>query len=308
MARKKRRNAPISANADTLGNGRNLDVEPLEPGQVESSIELEDVTLAELGGELAHGLITDGGVIRSYTFKPPTLGTRKQLGAIRGNPELRKHPGKLLAHWLGAALSELCGVDMTALKEAEAGMVAARLTVGDFLLLLFAWNQASHPEGLPLALSGCGKCGHPFDNVNVDLGTLQVSRLPLEGVGYDSPPLARVGLKTGFPWKGDKVSAVLVRPPTWLGTYWTLSRQQWSNTELLTARIVRDCIVGTDVGGRPNDAALDHMWPADINLIDEGMAEIAPTPDLQVTVECPACGASNNDQLDWQSVGFLGAS
>ena len=60
-------------------------IEPLEPGeiQISDSAQLRTTTLGELGDNLAHGLLGQGQRLTGYSFKPPTMGTRKRLGALR---------------------------------------------------------------------------------------------------------------------------------------------------------------------------------------------------------------------------------
>lgn len=284
-------------------------IEPAQPGEVHVSYEPTETTMNALGDRLPHGLLTPEGAQRDFEFRPPTMGTRKQLGALKGRKDLSKRPGMFVAYWLAHALRSLCGRDLAAMKEAEAALLVARLTYGDILYLIFRWQQLGAPDGLELPAEGCGKCGAPFSEVLVDVGTLTVGELPADA-SQANPPRARLGLTRGFPMGALKVSTVLLQPPTWMDTFWVLSTEQWSNTELIRAQLLKASVCGVDaaeVQAVPM-SAIDELWPVDVRAIDEATSRVTPTPDLRIVVPCPECGTPNETALDWRSADFFSGS
>lgn len=272
-------------------------------------IPLRPTSLADLLGNLPHGTLQEGGT--PYTFRPPNLGTQKRLGAVAGNVELQKRPGRLAAYWLATALDSLAGEPMSGKADADALRVA-RLPIGDLLTLMFAWQREAHPEGLALPGSSCGTCGADFGTVRVNLDTLQVNALP-EGVGLERRPTALVGLHRGFPFPKDRiVRSVVVRPPAWIDTLWDVGRDGWNNPALIRARMFRAAIAAVDTIPAPSvpEAALDELWPQDADLLDDAIGQVSPGPDLEVFVDCPSpgCGERNRTILDWRTPGFFSSS
>lgn len=273
-------------------------IEPAEPGAIHLAHDLVTTHLGDLGDKLCHGLLTESGPRLGYRFHPPTMGTRKRLGALRTNRQLMQRPGVFGAHWLAVALAEL-GDEPLPEDRGKAAMAVAALTAGDFMLLLFAWQRMTQPGGLPVAASGCGTCGAEFDRVLADLAGMEITALPPTATTAD-PPLARVGLRRGFLHRGKLARTVQLRPPTWLGTYYRLGRSQFGNPEIVHAAMLRDSILRSDVAdGRPSVEELDELWPEDVSLLDDAMGKITPTPDLQIRIDCPVCEAPNQAVLDW---------
>ena len=295
----------------------------LEPGDIVSSHELVTTSMGGLSGELPHGLLNETGARRSFRFRPPTMGTRKELGAVKVRKDLKSWPGKMTAYWLATALAELCGEAHGENIEDDALRVAS-LPAGDVLYMIMVWQHHTNPEGLPLVGYDCGRCGERFDNVLVDLSTMTTTRLPRDGDVFPDdheregeamapsnrtdPPLARVGLKHGFPFPdGQIVKTVLVKPPTWSDSFWRMSRAQYENSEMITAFTLKATICGVDTCARRGvtDNAIDNIWPADVALISEAAGRVTPTPDVQILVPCPKCKQENITTLDWMSADFL---
>ena len=84
-------------------------IEALAPGERHASLQLIKTTLGALAGELPHGFLEPDGAQTSYAFNPPTMGTRKRLGALKGRKDLAERPGMHTAYWLATALSHLDG-------------------------------------------------------------------------------------------------------------------------------------------------------------------------------------------------------
>ena len=286
-------------------------------------------TLGELDGELPHGFLKPDGTPTTYAFNPPTVGTRKRLGALKARKDLAAKPGMHTAYWLATALSHLDGQAMASTKLDAAALRVAQLTIGDVMHLLFAWQHWSRPDGLPLKATGCGVCGQPFDQITVDLGTLEVVRLPRDGDVYpegheregepmesasaDNPPLCRVGLHRGMPCRDEHVQTVMVAPAKWIDTIYKVGQGQLHNGQLLRAITLQAQIVaaaGVERMSRLPMEAIDELWPIDVEAIDAGAEEITPTPNLEVEVACPSetCSAVNRTVLDWQNPDFFGSS
>ena len=299
-------------------------ITPLPPGEHHASVHLVRTTLGELAGELPHGLLKPDGAPTTYAFNPPTVGTRKRLGALKGRKDLDQKPGMHTAYWLATALSHLDGVPMASLKIDEAALRVAQLTIGDILYLLFAWQHWSRPDGLPLTATGCGVCGHPFDQITVDLGTLEVMRLPRAGdqdeegaelppASLENPPLCRVGLHKGMPHGDKHVQTVMLAPPKWVDTIYKVGKGQMHNNQLLRAVTLQAQIVaasGIERMTRLPMEAIDELWPVDVEAIDRAAELVTPTPNLEVEVACPSetCDAINRTVLDWQEPVFFGSS
>lgn len=299
----------------------------VEPGTTITAHELVRTTMGELGNNLPHGVLQPGGALTSFGFLPPTMGQKKRLGAVKARKDLRKYPGKLVAYWLAEALAELCGKDMTKGSLDERALQVAKLPVGDVLYLLFAYQRIEKPDGFPLTATGCGVCGASFDSILVDLDSMVAFRLPRDGdeypEGHDQageamtvataaePPTCRVGLVEGFEYpKGKTVHTVLLRPATWLATWWPLGDGQVHNDELLRAKTIRAMIAGVDTCAAKvvTEAAIDELLPRDVHLIDEGAGLITPTLHLGIEVTCPDCLATNQAVLDWGDPAFFGSS
>ena len=279
-----------------------FEVLPMDPGAFEVAHKLISTTLGDRVDRLGHGFADSHGMAQDYSFRPPNLGTRKRLGALQGDRKLTSKPGLYFAHWMGTALLNVGGRDLTAMKRGQAALEVARLPLGDFLLLMFAWQHSAHPEGLPVGLPGCVSCGIPFDDVTVDLATLELKVLP-DGVTAEDPAVARVGLRKGFEFRGEAVRTVMLRPPTWLDVYWPVSAAQWRNSALLQERVLRGAIYATDANGKVKlpAGALDELWPVDLDLMNEALGQLVPFPIMTVEVPCPVCDQLNSEVLDWQA-------
>lgn len=280
----------------------------LPPGRIETpeGIALEITTLNDLAGTLP-------GTGQSYRFKPPTVGTRKQLGMVQANQELAKYPARLAAHYLATALLDLGGQDLSAMKPDAAALAVAALPVGDVVALSLLWKGAGHPRGVNIGESRCGACNADFAEILVKLGELEAKAAPVDagagGARRLEDLVASVGLFQGFPYPTGKVArTVLVRPPRWIDTWWNLGRAGWNNPELIKAGLLRASIVAVDTGPVAilPETAIDGIWPEDQELIDHALDGITPGPVTTVSVTCPACKADNEAAIDWMAVGFTG--
>lgn len=289
----------------------NVKIEPLPPGKIETSIPggLVSTTLSELGGALP-GTFGPGGGRIPYTFNPPTMGTLKRIGELRARKDVNT-PGKLAVAALVRALATLGSRDLAQGAEGAHAAEVAKLSIGDVLTLTFAWQLARAPEGVELKDQACARCGEAFETVRVDLGTLKVRALPELGEGAE-PPAARVGLRRGFKLPdGSKVTTVLLRSPSWADVFWLLDEKGWANPALIQAFTLKGAIAGTDAehdGIRPSVTMreIDQLWPEDVALIEEALAQIVASPDLRVECRCPSCGADNLIGLSWADPGFFG--
>ncbi len=268
--------------------------------------------LADLGNKLPSGAFTAGARVRTYDFNAPTMGLRKRLGAVASRKDLGNWPGRKIAYWLAVALRELGGVPMATEASGkaldEAALRVAALPAGDVLALVVGWHRATKPSGFPLGTSGCGVCGAAFDKITVDLGDLETEEYP--AAADTEEPIGSVGLIHGFPIAGVTAKTVAVRPPSWLGTFWRLSVDQWRNDELVKATLVEVAIVANDAVDIPRvpSASVDEMLPEDVDLIDAALKRLMPSPSLAIEVECPSCGARNATSIDWQDPDFFSGS
>jgi hypothetical protein len=239
------------------------------------------------------------------------MGLLREIGALKGNKAIAGIPGKHACYAMAKALRSLGDRSMGAAagdKGAAADALAiADLTIGDVLHLGFAWQNAKEPDGIVLRDQVCRECLSSFPEVVADLGTLEVYARP-----EDSESLAaRVGLRRGFMHAGKRVTTVLVQPPRWRDVFWLLQPEDWKNAEKVEAFSIRSAIVGTDAqydgDNRPTVgmAEIDQLWPQDVRTLSEAIAQIAPTPDLRVHLECPKCGAEALVALGWMDPGFF---
>lgn len=293
-------------------------MQPIEPldydeQKYDLSYELINTTMGALEGNLPHGFLTVEGRATSFGFRPPTMGTRKRLGAIAGRPKIKRIPGKHVCYWLANALLELAGEDWAApaspdsKEEHKRALRVAKLTIGDVLFLMFAWQYHARPKGLPLSADSCGACGQSFHQVLVDLATLECVALP-DDASEGNPPVARVALPQGFPHLDKEVGTVLVAPPKWVDVFWDLPAQQWTNRDLVRAHMIKAEVVGLDTAKLailPMEA-VDEMWPDDVDAIDGVASMITPSPILEIEVPCPRCQSVNRTVLDWQTPDFFG--
>jgi hypothetical protein len=287
-----------------------MKIEPLSPpGTVEIAHDLERISAADLGSYLPCGFPKDDGARTSFAFLPPTMGQRKRLQEVVGRKEIKRWPGRVTAYWLARALEHLDGKPMAEYGTQDAQALAvARLSAGDVLHLMFAWQRLAHPKGFPVSIDACPRCGEAWGRVLVDLSTLDVHVRPVAATRAD-PLVARLALPDGLPGPGGRVSTVLLRCPTWLDTFWTLTETQWSNSETIRCTMFKGAIIGTDAAvPMLTDAMLDELMPEDCNALDEALDRISPTPDLQIDVSCPRCEESTSVGLNWRQADFLGPS
>ncbi len=272
---------------------------PCEPGEIITETVLQPTTLDELGPVLPHSRL-------SYRFHPPTMGTMKRLGGLNADQKLAKTPGRHLAYYLAAALAELGDKDCGPAGVAEAGAAAVlALPVGDVFCLLLAWKRSTTPKGADLGAADCGKCGAAFGHMMLDLGEISVLALPVNA----DPPVARVGLWSGFPYpQGHTVKTVLLKPPTWGESFGPLPAAAWKNPTALSMATIQAGVVAVDTCKAPRvpAEALEEMYQADAELISEALERISPTPDLAMEIVCPECGHTNVHRIDWKDVGFFG--
>ncbi len=275
----------------------------VQPGEILVGCKLVTITMGELGDRLPQGI---DGLETTFTLKRPNNKVRRALGAITGQIDLKKHPGRMICHWLAEAVATLNGEALTGSAEKKALQIA-RLPAGDVLYLIFAWKRNASRRGLRIGGAACGACDKEWGDVRVKLDTLEVTRLE---AGADST--AVIGLYDPWPWDSDKeVNSVLIRPPIWLDCYWNLSASGWRNAQLVTSQIFRASIKGVDCGELPGfipDASLDEMLPDDEELLDDALEKITPTLDMTIEVKCPDCGKTNQTALDWMDQGFLRGS
>jgi len=263
---------------------------------------LESSTVNAMFGMLPMGIETPSGIVSSYTFRPPKMGVQKRLGEIKARRDLIKRPGRLIAYFLGAALASLNGEDMSILDEDEAALRVARLPVGDVFYLLYAHYAMSNRRGFRLDGFACGSCGAGFDAIRVDVGGIEVTRIP---PGQDRHPTARIELFEGFPFRGETATSVTVRPPVWVDTFWSLSASQFNNAAIISASIIKGGIV--EVNGQHQTVTaeeLDELWPEDASLIEDALGLITPSTDQVVEIVCPTCGSKQHTDVPWQDLAF----
>lgn len=272
-------------------------LEHLDPGARRAEGELETLPLSELSDRLPYGAALSEP---TFLFSPPTFGTRKKQGAVRTRKDLARHPARATIYWLVAALRRLGGVDLPA-KEDEAALVVAKLSFGDVLFLLLRWQVESYPDGYPVGAASCGHCGGEMAGIRIDLGAAPIT-IRKGGAGAVA---VEVGLRRGFPVGRGTVKVVRLEPPTFFAL-WNLGTEGWANPEALRGKLLADAIVATDLEGidRVPEAALDELWPEDLALVDEALAAITPTPDLEVEVPCPHCGGKNSTTIEWRNIPF----
>lgn len=271
------------------------------PGQIVANVELERVTLAELGDVLPASR-------KAYRFHRPNMGTLKRLGQIQGDGDLQKKPGLFVATYLAAALAELGGEDFGPVeRDATRAQKVAQLPAGDVLTLLVAWTHAQHARnGVAFPGAGCGACGAEWKAVRVNLGGLEVLAVP---AAHQGPAVARVGLWEGFRVHGKDAQVVLVQAPTWGESLGALSREAWKNPSAIRAATIQGAIRACDVFpklGRLGAEALDELMPSDLELLDEALGKITASVSLEIGIECPECGAENRTAMDWKNLGFSG--
>lgn len=289
----------------------NVQVQPLAPGEIVPSHELVPSTMRELGNRFPCGS-RHHGPLAPFEFRPPNLGTLKAIGELkaRGKKDLNT-PGKLGCASLVRALTAFDGRDTSQGSEGSHVAALSQFTVGDVLYLGFAWQAEREPEGIEIRDQACGRCGGAFPSIRLDVRTLKVTTRP-ETVTDAEPLTVRVGLRRGFKLPdGQKVTTLLLRPPSWSETFWALDETGWNNAALLQAWTFKAAICGTDAshdGIRPSITfrEIDQLWPEDCRLIDEALSKITPTPELRVEVTCPDCGADSLIGMDWSHPDFFG--
>lgn len=270
---------------------------PTAPGEIVTSITLEETTLDELDGRLpASGL--------AFEFHQPNVGTLRRLGSFASDKDLVRRPGQFIAVYLAAALAKLGDHDMGPVeRNADAAARVSALPAGDVLTMLVAWTHRKSRSGAPLTGLGCGACGASWPTVRVDLGALPVWRLPAGIVD----PVARVGLLEGLEVHGRRAGVVLVSPPTWGESLANVSREAWANPVAMRAATVQGGIRAVDAlprAARLGAEVVDGLMSEDLDLLDEALGRITASVGLQLEIGCPTCGAANMSALDWASLGF----
>lgn len=318
-----------------------MDMQPAEPGTIHCDLELVLDTMGDMLGTLPHGFLNEEGTATTYEFNRPNMKVRRLIGALDLNKKLQRHPGKKTCALLAICLKMLDGKIISDMKAATAELLISRLTTGDVMYLLFAWQNVMSPDGMMLGAAGCGVCGESFDRISVDLETMDVYRLPRIGDVYPTvygddhpdageahpkagaamevptlgnPPIARVGLKDGMVHGKDEVilQTLLLKPALWVDTFYRIGAGQLQNKELIRAYTLQGMIfaaLGTPLPRLPMDT-IDELMPWDVEQLDDAGGQITPTLMLRVIVECPkkSCGHHNEHILDWANPVFGGGS
>lgn len=278
------------------------------------NVTLKPVEGTTWGDRLPQGIFdAEVGHIRDFEFNPPIMRIRKKMGALKSRKGLTKHPGRYVAYFLAEALASLGPWDMNKLKVDEAALRVARMSLGDVIYLLMRWHELGHPEGLPLPAFSCGACGTSFAKVSADLSSLGLVVLPDNDCDgnpftYENQPRVRLGLRKGIPSPKGHASTVLLKPPTWMDSFWSLDANNWRNDELRSCLVMKGAICGTDSDDLAVVplSAIDEVWPDDQQRIDSALALVVATPDLGVELPCPECAYTNRLHIDWSSPDFLG--
>lgn len=282
-----------------------------EPGQIvlPEGFQLVETTLDECVELPGCGL--------SYSFHRANTGTLRLLGRLKSDKRLQRKPGLYVATYLAACLAELGGESMGPVAANTKGTQRImELVHGDVLFLLMAWTHSRHKRrGVPLGVGGCGVCGSEWGQVRVVIGDLKVMAYPRGPEGQVlPPPRARVGLWEGFPLTVGstamgEVTTVVVEAPKWGPTFGSMAKEAWDNVEAIRAVTAQGSIRAMDANpklGMIPQATMDLVMEDDLDLVDEAVGQITPSPFMAVEIDCPTCKAPNTAVLDWRNLGFFG--
>lgn len=294
--------------------------EPLDPGSDPvASLTLVETTVGELGDTFPGGVLNDKGTPTSYQLLPPTIGTRRRLGELRGRKDLKGKPGQFLAEWGATACASLDDADLSVAKKGAGALSVSKLQVGDVIhLLLMARMQSTADEGrIDLPGRSCARCGHDLAGAGAAIGELSCKRWPRGSepgaVTRGTPALVRCSLRYGIEVLPGKVArTVMLRPGTWGEIMWPLPEEAFGNPVAIAINAIRAGICGCEIDGAPiNDGGrltidqVEAMRETDLDRIDAALQLVSPTPDLEIEIDCPKCGHATTIDLDWRDPGFL---
>lgn len=291
--------------------------EPLSQGEIVASHTLVEEKVGNILGTCPGGIVGPEGSVTPYVVKPPNVGTKRALGALRARKDLQDKHGRHVAEWVATALGSLGGEDLGDPRTAGA-LKVCKLTVGDVLYLTLAVKLFSPEDGLPLPTQSCSNCGHEIKGARAPASGLEVLRWPRtkeEGgpVSQSNPPMVRVGLRYGVELAPGRVAkTLLLRSPTWGEVMWALPPASWSNPVDIAIATVRGACCGCELddvplnsGARLTMAQIESMHEADLELAEEAVSRLAPRAQYVAEVDCPECGVPNIFGVDWKDAVFF---
>lgn len=300
--------------------------EALTPGAVVVSHELVKCEVGSILGTVPGGKLTADGSATSYELRPPIVGVKRKLGELRSRKDLKDKPGRYVAEWLAIACSAIGDVNLEGAAAGAGALAVCRLHVGDVLFLMLASRLHASEDKLGLPDLECPHCDAEITGASVPVTDLEVMRFPRPAdeevivngathfVSVGNPPLARVGLKHGVDLgNGKRAYTLLFRSPLWGDTMWGLSGAQWANPTEIGVRTILGTCCGCELegvaltdAGRLTLEQLDGMHERDLELCEEAINRISPTPILAALLDCPACGKEIPTAIDWRVPGFFG--
>lgn len=123
----------------------------------------------------------------------------------------------------------------------------------------------------------CDDCGERYD---VPVDRSQLPRKPA-GTGF---PFAEVELRR---------RSITLRVPTGADQRAVCGSSHQQARELL----LRRCVVAVD-GRKPEESFFDGIRPSDVRLFEKALDEVAPDIGVRLAVECPACDAAQEIEVD----------
>jgi len=270
---------------------------------------MKKTTVGELGCNLPIGLMRDGQLLKRFELQPFKTKTERMLGAWqKSNAHLDE--GQILTSKVSKLLSMLViNVDAEGMPkdplQAERSMyswwaddvmyayVVARIQA---LGNEFVWSFSCNKHG----------CKYSTDSAVFDLNTLEVSCL-------ETPDELRQSINLKHPFmlsSGEKLHRVTVSPLRWssftrggamldaavgAGDFWTF----------------RDSICG--INGREGSVVLtdddiDEFSFEDYRRIEKITQDNSAGISLQTHADCPDCGTTNYNILNWGYDDFFGSS
>jgi len=264
---------------------------------------MSNPTIADWGQKLPIGIDSEGKLVRGFDLRPLNWNIERQInqqwGARRDRLNLAEYMGTILAN----TITKIGNQDITKFKFEKVLLILNRMYQADVFYMYAYLRLATLGKEMDLGEITCPSCRHKFPFV-ADLSTLEVGI-----VENPSDLITDVELKDGFDMNGDHKTKLKMKPPLWsmLGSGFPTSI---NDAEIFLA-MVTNCVV--EIEGMPDGTVLTEKEVSQFSKYDvekcQGVMEgVFAGPRWEIEGQCPKCGESFYDLVDWTYDRFFAIS
>lgn len=268
----------------------------------EAEAALVEMTLGELNGALALGIITtDGTFSTALAIRPWRMLEEKELGVLK---ETNKDAN--LAQYVTMVLATMvtkCGPhDFASMKVEERRAHIQQMYAGDVFSAYCHLRAASMGNDLDLGTT-CPHCRLAFD-LNADLSTLKVTVAKcIEDLIWE------YRLKHPIQFRGKQVDGFTMMPLRW--THMEQATSGGANMGAAKAVIIAGAIntvLGSDQKIAVVPSELDELAKIDIEGISAKLDDKPLGPQMAVEIDCPRCHRHLVQPVRWDYDSFFSVS